>query len=198
MNEKEQILDYLKKNNGVVETKYFSKKGIDNKIFRRLEKDGNLERIGQGIYIDAQQMVDDYLLMQYRCKKGIFSHETALFLHDLCDRTPIRLMMTIPNGYNTRLLKMKEQYQFFYIKEELHEIGKMKIHSPFGNTITVYDKERTICDCLKKRDKLDTDLVLSAVRQYMRDPERNFIKLKEYADIFKIAKLVHQYMEVLA
>lgn len=198
MTDKEMIFDFLKKNNGVIETKQFAERGIDNKVFRRLALEGKIERISKGIYIDAQQMVDDYLLMQYRCKKGIFSHETALFLHDLCDRSPLKLMMTIPTGYNTRLLKMDNHYQFFYIKEELHQIGKTSGLSPYGNTIAVYDKERTICDCLRKKDKLDTDLVLTAVRQYMRDPERDFIKLQSYADILKISSLVHQYMEVLA
>ncbi|MDI3536379.1 MAG: hypothetical protein PWP30_861 [Eubacteriaceae bacterium] len=198
MNDKQKILNYLKKNNGVVETRIFSDKGIDNKVFRLLEEEGKIERISKGIYIDSLQMVDDYLLMQYRCKKGIFSHETALFLHDLCDRAPLKLMMTIPSGYNTRLLKLNEYYQFFYSKKELHELGKMEGQSPYGNPVFVYDKERTICDCLKKKDKLDTDLVLEAVRQYMRDPQRDFIKLRSYAEIFKISKLVHQYMEVLA
>ncbi|MBC3804638.1 hypothetical protein GH808_09365 [Acetobacterium fimetarium] len=198
MTDKEMILDSLNKNNGVIETKHFAERGIDNKVFRRLELEGRIERISKGIYIDAQQMVDDYLIMQYRCKRGIFSHETALFLHDLSDRSPLKLMMTIPTGYNTRLLKMDDRYQFFYMKKEFHEIGKMNVQSPYGHTITVYDKERTICDCLKKKDKLDTDLVLTAVRQYMRDPERDFIKLQSYADVFKISSLVHQYMEVLA
>nr|WP_320025038.1 type IV toxin-antitoxin system AbiEi family antitoxin domain-containing protein [uncultured Acetobacterium sp.] len=198
MTDKEMIPDALKKNNGVIETKQFAERGIDNKVFRRLEQEGKIERISKGIYIDVEQMVDDYLIMQYRCKKGIFSHETALFLHDLCDRSPLKLMMTIPTGYNTRLLKLNDYYQFFYMKKEFHEIGKMNVQSPYGHTIVVYDKERTICDCLKKRDKLDTDIALAAVRQYMRDPERDFIKLQLYADVFKISALVHQYMEVLA
>ncbi len=90
-------------------------------------------------------------------------------------------MMTISTGYNTRLLKMDDHYQFFYMKKEFHEIGKMRVLSPYGNTIAVYDEERTICDCLKKKDKLDIDLVLMAVRQYMRDPDKKpgiFVELK--------------------
>ena len=73
-----------------------------------------------------------------------------LYLHDLCDRAPVKLMMTIPTGYNTRLLKLNNYYQFFYMKKEFHEIGKTNAKSPYGHTIAVYDKERTICDCLKK------------------------------------------------
>lgn len=198
MTDREMVLDLLSKNNGVIETKQIVEKGIDNKILQRLQQEGSIERIGRGIYVDADQMADNYLISQYRCRKGIYSHETALFLHDLCDRTPLQLMMTIPTGYNTRLLKNRQHYQFFYIKKELHEIGQVKCLSPYGNTIVVYDKERTICDCLRKKNKLDTDLVLTAVKHYMGDPDRDLIKLQKYADFFKMRETVHQYMEVLS
>ncbi len=73
-------------------------------------------------------------------------------------------MMTIPSGYNTTLLKDKVSYRFFYCKPELHSIGIMMIQSPYGNDLRVYDKERTLCDCIKRKNILDSDLVLSAVK----------------------------------
>ena len=60
-------------------------------------------------------MEDEYLAAQYRCKKGIYSHETALYFHDLCDRTPLQFMLTFPNGYNTRILKDTNKYNFFLL-----------------------------------------------------------------------------------
>ncbi|MBU4541246.1 MAG: type IV toxin-antitoxin system AbiEi family antitoxin domain-containing protein [Firmicutes bacterium] len=47
MTDKEMILDSLKKNNGVIETKQFAERGIDNKVFRRLEQEGKIERISK-------------------------------------------------------------------------------------------------------------------------------------------------------
>ena len=110
----------------------------------------------------------------------------------------IQLMLTIPNGYNTRILKDKEKYKFFYCKKELYEIGKLKLKSPYGNEITVYDKERTICDCLRKKDKMDMDLVLTAVKQYMREPGADFARLLKYAELFHVREMVRQYVEVLS
>ena len=80
---------------------------------QRMYQAGEIEKLEQGLYMDPNQMQDEYLLTQYRCKKGIFSYETALYFHDLADRTPIQLMLTIPSGYNTRLLKDQDKYQFF-------------------------------------------------------------------------------------
>jgi predicted transcriptional regulator of viral defense system len=195
---KELVLELLQKNNGILESKQVTEAGIDNKILQRLEQAREIERIGRGLYVDVNYMKDEYFVAQYRCKQGIYSHETALFFHDLCDRTPLQLMLTIPNGYNTRILKDKEKYKFFYYKKELYEIGKLKLKSPYGNEITVYDKERTICDCLRKKDKMDMDLVLTAVKQYMRKPEADFARLLKYAKLFHVREMVRQYVEVLS
>ena len=198
MEAKDLVIKIMNKNNGILTSKDAKKLGIDNKVLQRMHKSGELERLEHGIYMDSDQIEDEYFLTQYRCKRGIFSHETALFFNDLSDRTPLQLMLTIPSGYNTRLLKDKQRYKFFYIKEELHSIGKITITTPFGNTVYAYDKERTICDCLKKIEFLDADLVLDAIKKYMRMPGSDFAKLLEYAEIFNVRDQVRQYMEVLS
>ena len=191
------ILGLFQKNNGILEAGEVRKLGIDNKVLQRMVESGEIERIGRGLYLDVNYMEDEYVVAQYRCKKGVFSHETALFFHDLSDRTPFQLMMTIPAGYNTRILKETDKYKFFYCKKDCYEIGIIKTATSFGNEVLVYDKERTICDCIRKKDKLDADLVLTAVKRYMKEQGSDYGKLLKYAEIFKVRDKVKQYMEVL-
>jgi len=197
MEKKDTIAEILIANNGILKASDARLAGIDNKKLQRLTEAGLLEHISKGLYISASDMVDDYLVEQYRCGKGIFSHETALYFHGLSDRTPIQLMMTIPSGYNTRLLKDKNAYRFFYCKPDVYPNGITTVQSPHGNELRIYDKERTLCDCIKKKNSLDSDLVLSAVRQYMRENRTDFAKLLNYAETLKIRDTVRQYMEVL-
>ena len=197
MNKNDLVLKLLKNNNGLITSLEAKSKGIDNKILQRMEKLGQLERVEHGLYMDSNQMEDEYYLSQYRCKKGIFSHETALYFHELADRTPFQIMITIPSGYNTRLLKEKNKYKFFYVAKNLHTIGKITMKTPYGNEVYVYDKERTICDCLKKKEQLDSDLVNEAVRRYLKTPGSDYAKLIKYAELFNIKELVRKYMEVL-
>lgn len=198
MKKKELVFELMKKNNGVLESRRAVEAGIDNKTLQRLNSTGDIERIGHGIYIDPNYMEDEYLVTQYRCKKGIFSHETALFFHDLTDRTPFQLTLTIPTGYNTRLLKERKKYKFFYINKNLIELGKMNLTSPYGNEIVVYNKERTICDCIRKKEQLDVDLMITAVKRYMREPGVDFTRLLKYAEVFKVRELTRQYIQVLS
>jgi predicted transcriptional regulator of viral defense system len=194
---KETISKVLKENNGTLKASDARLAGVDNKELQRLTSAGLLERISRGLYISASDMTDDYLVAQYKCGKGVFSHETALFFHGLSDRTPLQLMMTIPSGYNTTLLKDKGSYRFFYCKPDVHQIGITTALSPHGNALRVYDRERTLCDCIKKNSVVDSDLVLSAVKQYMSENGTDFAKLLSYAETLKIRNTVRQYMEVL-
>lgn len=198
MSNEQVIHEIFQKNNGLLESKQAAGLGIDNKVLQRMAEKGVIERIGHGLYLDADFMHDEYVLAQYRCRKGVFSHETALYFHELSDRTPFQLMMTVPAGYNTRLLKEPDKYKFFYCKKDQYELGIIQGKTAFGNSITLYDKERTICDCLRKKDKLDADMVVMSVKKYMKEPGADFARLLKYAEIFNIREQVRQYMEVLA
>ncbi|HKL10027.1 MAG TPA: type IV toxin-antitoxin system AbiEi family antitoxin domain-containing protein [Clostridia bacterium] len=197
MTQKDKAIELLKKNRGILTSCEAKEAGVDYKTLQRMYQSGEIEKLEQGLYMDVNQMEDEYLLIQYRCKKGIFSHETALYFHDLTDRTPFQVMLTIPSGYSTRLMKEKKKYKFFYISEKLHPIGKITMYTPFGHQVHVYDKERTICDCLKKKNQLDTDVVNEAVKRYLKTPGADYAKLLRYAGIFNIKESVRKYMEML-
>lgn len=171
--------------------------GVDNLTLHYMLKRDQIERAAHGLYVSTDIILDPYFIVQYRCPKAIFSHETALFFHDLSDREPFQLMMTIPTGWNSQLLTNPDML-FFYCKPSVAELGICKKQTPFDHTVNVYDAERTICDCLIAINKLDKDLVLTALKQYMKNPEGDKAKLLEYAEIFKIRDMIRQYMEVLS
>jgi predicted transcriptional regulator of viral defense system len=191
------IFEILKANNGTLAAADARKAGVANKDLQRLAEAGQLERVSRGLYVSATVMADEYIVAQYKCGRSVYSHETALFFHGLSDRTPLQLMMTIPSGYNSRLLKDRETYRFFYCKSELHGLGITTVPSPHGNGLRVYDRERTLCDCIKRKAVLDSDLVLSAVKQYIGENGTDLARLLDYAERLKIRDTVRQYMEVL-
>ena len=186
----------LKKNNGIITTKEVESLEINSKILTRMIEKGIIERVERGIYISADTLEDKYFVIQTICKKGIFSHETALYFHDLCDRTPIKYQLTIPSYYNTKLLKDKN-YDFFYLKEELYEVGIIEMKTPYGNKVKVYDLERTICDIIRNKRRIETALFTDAMKRYAERRDRNSIKLHKYAKLFNIEDEIRKYLEVL-
>lgn len=196
MEDIDKIRKLLKKNNGTITTKEVETLGISSKILTRMIEKGIIERVARGIYIETDTLEDKYFITQAICKKGIFSHETALYFHDLCDRTPIKYQLTIPSYYNNTLIKNKN-YQFFYLKEDLYEIGITEIRSPYGNKIKVYDLERTICDIIRNKKKIEIALFTDAMKRYAERKDRNSIRLHKYAKLFNIEDDLRKYLEVL-
>lgn len=192
----DKIRKILKKNNGTITTKEVEDLGISSKILTRMIEKGIIERVARGIYIEVDTLEDKYFITQAICKKGIFSHETALYFHDLSDRTPIKYQLTIPSYYNNTLIKNKN-YEFFYIKEDLYEVGITEIKTPYGNKIRIYDLERTICDIIRNKKRIEIALFTDAMKRYAERKDRNSIKLHKYAKLFNIEDDLRKYLEVL-
>ena len=191
-----ELQSVLKQNGGIFTTAQANDVGVSNERLRLLVHSGDLERVTTGIYVLPDEFTDKMFIVQLRRPKIIYSHETALFLHELTDRDPISYMVTVPTGYNPTRLR-EDGFTVFTIKRELHEIGVTKLTTMFGNSVTVYDLERTICDCLRSRNNLDIAVVTDAIKRYAKRKDKNLNKLMQMAETFKVTKLLRGYMEVL-
>lgn len=190
------VFALLKERGGYLTSKEARENGIENKTMQRIADLGWIERVAHGLYIGTEIFPDPFYITQYRCPKGIFSNETALFLHGLSDRNPLRLMITIPSGWNSKLLT-DNNIIFFYSSPKKMDLGICETETPSGMKVKAYDVERTLCDCLKNIERLDRDLVLTALKLYVKSNNRDSAKLLEYATVLKIRDMVYRYLEVL-
>ena len=172
------------------------KYGISKPVFYQYVKARQLYRAAPGIYMSEDAWVDSMYLLHLRFKQAVFSHETALFLHDLTDREPLAYTLTVKTGYNPRDIK-KEGVQVFTIKQELMEIGVTTAKTPFGHMVPVYNMERTICDLLRSRSQIEIQTMQTALKQYAVRKDKNLRVLMRYATQFRVEKMLRQYMEVL-
>ena len=190
------ILEALKKNNNVITTAQVVELGFSRYLLSKYEKEGLLERERQGVYVLPNSVHDDMYTLMLRSEKIIFSHDTALFLNGLSERTPFVHSVTIPN--NTRVSKViQEECVCYYIKPELHQIGMTIRKTTLGNEVRCYNAERTICDLLRSRNRLDEETVIGAVKNYAASSDKDLNLLAVYASKFRVYKELKRYMEVL-
>lgn len=192
----EKLNTLLMQKGGIITTAQANKTGVSNERLRLLVKSGLLERADFGVYILPDELKDAMYIAQLRRAKLIYSHETALFLHDLTDRDPITYTVTVPTGYNATKLR-DEGFTVFTIKRELHLLGATKLQTIFGNEVLTYNLERTICDCLRSRNQMDIALVTDAVKRYALRNDKNLNKVMQMAETFKVTKVLRRYLEVL-
>ncbi len=186
----------IEKSGGVITTKLAESNDIHREYLRELVKAGKLERVAYGVYITQDVWEDKMLIYQLRKSKMIYSHETALYLHDLTDREPLHYSVTVPNGYNTSRLK-KEGLIVRIVKKELFSLGICIKENSFGNDIRTYNMERTICDILRDRNNQDPAIVSDALKRYSRSKNKDINKLMKYAEFFRVENVLRPYLEVL-
>jgi predicted transcriptional regulator of viral defense system len=196
MTNSELILKMAHKNNGMVTSAQVTSAGIPREYLRELVEKKVLDRSGRGVYIVPTAFEDEMFNLQMRFKRGIFSHETALFIMDLTDHTPEKYSMTFPLGYNTSALH-SENVRYFRVKDELYEIGIIPAKSPGGNPIRIYNAERTLCDILKGRSNTDIQIVSDAFKRYTRFKKMDIPLLSKYGKLFHVEKKLSLYLEVL-
>ena len=181
---------------GIIEAKVAAQRGISKAMLYKLCKEDKIHRIVKGQYILPDDMQDELLSISKRSDKIIFSHETALFLHGISDRTPFEHTVTAPSGCIPSAA-IKSECKVYYIKPELFELGKTTLITPAGNEVQAYDLERTICDVIRSRNKLGTETFLAALKMYAASPKKNLNKLNTYAKQMRVEKVLRQYLEVL-
>lgn len=180
---------------GTITAAQVTQAGLHRSVLQKLVESGELFRYGRGLYVKSNAWEDDFYLLQRKYGRGIYSHDTALYLHGYSDRAPAQYTMTFPQGYNTSSLK-QENIIIKRIIPDNYELGVIEIKSPSGNPIRVYELERTLCDILRGSGS-DIQIVVAAMKRYAASKNRDVHKLMKYAEQLRVKPKVLRYLEVL-
>ncbi len=198
MSKKELLYKKMEDNNGIITTKSALKNGINKDLLKELTINKEIVKIANGLYAFPNEDIDEYIYFSYRIPKGIFSHETASYLHGLCTRMPLAYVMSVQIGDNvTRVKAVKKNILFKYCKKNYHQMGKIKIINPFGREISVYDKERTILDFIKDKDRIDSQVFSETMKSYFSSKDKDLLRLSKYAIQMNMEKSLRNYTEIL-
>ncbi len=182
--------------NGYLTTKDVTENNIPRTYLTKLIKENKIERVSRGVYIKKNDLVDEFMVLQSKSKYAIYSNATALYLHGFSNRIPIKYDITVKSGYKGSLQK-ERNVNLFYTKRELLELGVINYKLNSGNIIRVYDLDKTICDIIKNKKKIDAEIFNKAIREYFYSKKKNTLKLYEYAKKMNIYNKVRDIFEVL-
>jgi hypothetical protein len=71
----------------------------------------------------------------------------------------------------------------------------MEVWSPDGIIVRIYNREKTIADCFKFRNKIGLDVALEALQGYLALRDRDINRLLHYAKINRVANVMRPYLE---
>lgn len=159
---------------------------------------GYLTRVRHGYYRMADAPpANDAELISAILPQAIICMESALFYYGYSDYTPRQWSITVPRTVTRSKLDIGGgALRVYYVQEEIYGLGK-SMGNIQGVELPVYDRERTLCDCVKHRSRLDSETFAKTLAGYAKDPEKNLQRLSAYAKKMRVYKKVIEFMEVL-
>lgn len=190
------LVELLITQNGTITSRDIAEVGISRTMLGKYVAGGLLEHPARGVYSAADAIPDELFALSRRCDRIVFSHTTAAFLHGIAERTPfdhtvsVRTSQTIPSA-------IRAEVKCFYVQDALYDLGLSTAMTQFGNPVPCYDLERTICDLIKYRSRIDEESFLATIKNYFKSTQKNLQRLGSYAGKLNIAKKANAITELM-
>ncbi|MDK2941641.1 MAG: hypothetical protein PWP56_1154 [Acetobacterium sp.] len=164
---------------------------------QKLLNDGHIEKIKRGYYhlVDAENLSESNII-NHLFPEAVLCLDTALFYYGYSDRTPSKWHLAVDKDIQKSRLKI--DYPFikpYFLEPHILRIGITEGEID-NNKVRIYDKDRTICDCLKYMGKMDKEVFNKAIQSYIRDEKKNISNLLNYAKQLKVLKKVKDLIGV--
>ena len=183
---------------GIAKTSDFVAAGIPAVDIVNLCNTGYLERIRHGYYqlADGNTSSEEQLIATL-IPKAIICVESALFHYGYSDFAPRKWSIAVPRSMSRTKLDVDAlALQTYYVQSEIYELGRVTDDFS-GVKLSIYDRERTICDCFKYRSRLDCEIFSKALNAYAKDEKKDLQNLSIYAKKLRVYKKVNELMPVL-
>lgn len=194
----DRIYKVFKAGNGYARTKDIIYAGIHNVYLNKLLEDGRIEKIKRGLYrwngmneTSYQGIVD----VSKAIPGGVICLLSALSFYNLTTTKPMEVSIAVSKKRKV----VKPDYpptKIYYFMDDIFKAG-VEVQRIGNNEVLMYDREKTICDCIKYKNQLGMDIIKEALHEYVKNTNRNFELLMKYAEICKVKSTLKNYLEVI-
>ncbi len=184
-----KIVEYIRKKGGFARMIEMKKSGFQTRDITKLVKEGVIEKVKPGVYrlSDYDSFGGINVSLLTICKavpNGVICLISALDYHELTTQNPWEIYYAIPNSEKVKKIEYPPSKPFFF-RERFYKPGIEEIKTKHG-VIKVYNKEKTICDMFRYRNKLGEDIALEALKTYLRSKYKKIPQLIKYAEICQV------------
>lgn len=106
------------------------------------------------------------------------------------------LDIALPQGSHFRSKYSHPPFRFHYYSIDKYTIGTTIIKDNV-NTFKIYNKERTICDLILERKKLDHTIIKTIINAYLKDPDYDKEKLYQMAQLLNCYETLKIYLDMI-
>ena len=192
---KRLIYDAFEENDGLLNFNQVKQLGLSYYTLNLMLANAEIYSDERGLYSLPNVCIDEWFGIQHRFPKGIFSLDSALWLHGLSVTVPFQPTLSFPYGTNTKNIKQNNILPI--VLRSYYDIGIEQLERQPKQSIFVYSRERTLAECLRPIYKMDIQLISTAFQIYFKSRQHNLDELYYYGKLFKVTRKLQSYIEVL-
>jgi predicted transcriptional regulator of viral defense system len=188
----------FRQNGGMMRTKEALQAGIHPRTLYALRDAEVVDQLSRGVYRlkTAKPLGNpDLVTVAIRAPDSVICLISALAFHNLTTQIPHEVYVAVPRGAEPPRLDHPPLRTFWFIDKVFVE--GIETHRLDGVDVRIYNREKTLVDCFKYRNKIGMDTVLEAIRFYKQSRRMNVDVLMRYAEICRVAKLMRPYLEAM-
>jgi len=197
MMEKEKaLIEIFQRNKGYARTGDILDAGFHNHYLAVLVEEGKVVKIKRGLYRLTSVSVDDELEEVSRIiPGGVVCLFSAWNYYQLSDFVPPEYHIAIEKSRKV-VLPDYPPIKVYYWSEKYWRIGITKV--TIGDAeIPIYEKEKSVCDAIKFRNKIGKDVEKEVLKNYLKERDRNIDKLLHFARLLRVEGQMKNYLSIL-
>jgi predicted transcriptional regulator of viral defense system len=194
---KQKIIE-LARQMGLIRPRDVEAAGVHREYLLRLYRNGELIRVGRGLYSLPDGQTSESLSLAEVTKRvpnAVICLVSALGFHHLTTQIAHSVWIAIENK------KWEPTFEYppleivrfsgsaFSFGVEDYEVDRI--------TVKIYSPAKTVADCFKFRNKVGLDVALEALRETWRSRRATMDELWEAAKICRVANVMRPYLEAI-
>lgn len=195
MNKVKKIAYKFPKQKSVITTKELVEMGYSAYSIKKMQEKGYLLKIKRGVYSIVSNSESQYSEVKAIVSKGVLCLLSAASLYNLTTFIPKNYQLAISNKSKV-VVPDYPPIQLYFWSKKRYELGLLQKEVE-GIKMNIYDKEKTVCDIIKYRNKIGLDTVKEILKNYLKEPNRNLTQLNLYAKELGNEKIITTYISLL-
>ena len=172
----------FKQYGGIMRTCELKREGVSYQILQGLMAEGLVEKIKYGYYQwQDEKAFSEVSVISALFPDAIVCDMSAAMYYGYTDRVPGIWHIAVDN----RSARNKFKIDFPQIKPHFISADRLGIGVSEGKidgiTVKIYDRERIICDCLRRINTMDGEVLNTIIQRYVGDKDKDSARLMEYA-----------------
>jgi predicted transcriptional regulator of viral defense system len=157
-------------------------------------KRGNVTRIKRGVYVTNDALASIMIDVDKIVPGGIVCLYSAWSNYRMTTQIPAAHYIAIDRSRKV-VVPNFPAIQLVYQQPKILHLGEVR-DTIQGFEVSIYNRERCVCDAIKYRNKIGTDVMAEILNSYLSSNDVNIDLLCRYAKELRVYSTLKQYLEI--